>query len=125
MAGSSGRSASQGEKGSFTWRVTSVSEQTEEKLLSDTFTVGGVSWRLRLHPIKGGSHLTLSLGLSDANERPYGWSCPASWKLVLKSQTDDKYNVVQELSSVFNSLAPCWTKGLKVRSQLGWSLQNK
>jgi hypothetical protein len=123
MAGSSGRSASQGEKGSFTWRVTSVSEQTEEKLLSDTFTVGGVSWRLRLHPIKGGSHLTLSLWLSD--DRPYGWSCPASWKLVLKSQTDDKYNVVQEFSSVFNSLAPCWTPCLKVRSQLGWSLQNK
>ena len=118
----------QGEVGSFTWRVTALSEQTDEELLSDTFTVGGVSWRMELHP-KGcgdgaGSHLTLSLNLCDT-DLPYGWSCPASWKLVLKSQTDDKNNVVQEFSSVFNSLAPCWTKGLKVRSQLGWSLQNK
>ena len=102
--------------------------EKEEHVRSDTFTVGGVSWRVNLYP-KGlgdaaGSHLTLSLDLRDA-DRPYGWSCPASYKLVLKSQTDEKYNVVQEFSSVFNSLAPCWTPCLKVRSQLGWSLQNK
>jgi hypothetical protein len=110
----------QGEVGSFTWRVTALSEQTEEELLSDTFTVGGVSWRMELHP-KGygdaaGSHLTLSLNLCDT-DLPYGWSCPASYKLVLKSQTDEKHDAVQKDSADFNLLAPSWGK-LQVSSQL-------
>ena len=110
----------QGEVGSFTWRVTALSEQTEEVLYSNTFTVGGVSWCMSLYP-KGhrdgaGSHLSLFLELCDT-DRPYGWSCPVSWKLVLKSQTDDKYNFVGELSNDFNRLVPSWGKP-QVRSQL-------
>ena len=108
----------QGEVGSFTWCVTALSEQTKEVLYSDTFTVGGVSWRLKLYP-KGtgdaaGSHLSLFLNLCDT-DRPYGWSCPASFKLVLKSQTDD--NVVDDCSNDFNLLGPNWGMH-KVRSQL-------
>jgi hypothetical protein len=111
----------QGEVGSFTWRVTALSEQTKEELYSDTFTVGGVSWCLKLYP-KGygdgaGSHLGLFLNLGDT-DRPYGWSCPVSWKLVLKSQTDEKHNVVRKDSADFNRLSPSWTKDFKVRSQL-------
>jgi hypothetical protein len=92
----------QGEVGMFTWRVTALSEQTEEELYSDTFTVGGVSWRMSLYP-KGdgdgaGSHLTLFLAMCDT-DLPYGWSCPASYKLVLKSQTDEKHDAVQKNSN--------------------------
>jgi hypothetical protein len=118
MAERSELAPSQGEMGSFTWRVTALSEKKEAKLYSDTFTVGGVSWCMSLYP-KGtgdaaGSHLSLFLNLCDT-DRPYGWSCPASFKLVLKSQTDD--NVVDDCSNDFNLLGPNWGMH-KVRSQL-------
>jgi hypothetical protein len=79
--------------GTHTWRVPEMSTQKEELLQSDTFTVGGVSWRILLYP-KGyvdaaGSHLGLFLRMVDAADKPYGWICPASVTLVVKSQTSE------------------------------------
>jgi hypothetical protein len=95
MAVCNGGAPSLGAKGTHTWRVTKMSTRTEALLLSDTFTVGGVSWRMVLYP-KGckeaeGSHLSLFIWMVD-DDKPYGWTCPASVTLVVKSQTPNGNN---------------------------------
>jgi hypothetical protein len=106
MAACSGGAPSLGATGTHTWRVTSPSSQGEAQLLSDTFTVGGISWRLRLYPsgnkAAAGSHLSLYLRMVDAVDKPYGWICPATVTLVVRSQAS-KPSVSMTASYDFHS----------------------
>jgi hypothetical protein len=113
MAACSGGAPSLGATGTHTWRVTSPSSQGEAQLLSDTFTVGGISWRLRLYPsgnkAAAGSHLSLYLRMVDAVDKPYGWICPATVTLVVRSQTwMTSHSVSKTFSGDFHLLSTNW-----------------
>lgn len=106
--------------GAYTWKVTSLSTQTEAKLCSPSFTVGGIEWRMELQVPKrfassaGASLLTLALQMVDAEQKPFGWNCHASVKLAVKSQTAASFTVTREYSQGFHRHA--WHCGTKVRN---------
>ena len=94
------------------WKVASLSTQTEAALSSPRFTVGGIEWRMKVYP-KGygdgdGSHLSLYLHMVDGANKPWGWSCPASVKLTVKSQTEACHNVSGEFHRGFHRLSTNW-----------------
>ena len=97
-----------GASGAYTWKVASLSTQTEAQLCSPSFTVGGIEWQMDLHP-KGdqtgaGSHLSLYLRMVDGANKPWGWNCPVSVKLAVKSQTEACHTVTREYYHGFHRL---------------------
>jgi hypothetical protein len=99
-------SLSLGASGAYTWKVTSLSTQTEAS--SPSFTVGGIEWQIEVYP-KGhgdgaGSHLSLFLQMVDGANQPWGWSCPASVTLAVKLQTEACHNVSRVFHRAFDRL---------------------
>ncbi|KAJ0905465.1 putative ubiquitinyl hydrolase 1 [Helianthus annuus] len=68
----------------FTWAIQNFSRQTNKKLYSDVFVVGGYKWRVLIFP-KGNNvdHLSMYLDVADSSSLPYGWSRHAQFNLAV------------------------------------------
>ncbi|KAK1409857.1 hypothetical protein QVD17_36386 [Tagetes erecta] len=93
----------------FTWTIENFSHQTNKKIYSDVFVVGGYKWCVLIYP-KGNNvdHLSVYLDVADSSSLPYGWSKYAQFTLALVNQIHNKFTIKKDTQHQFNSKESDW-----------------
>mmetsp|Transcript_19656 Transcript_19656/g.42954 ORF Transcript_19656/g.42954 Transcript_19656/m.42954 type:complete len:1106 (-) Transcript_19656:700-4017(-) len=101
--------ADDGLEGSYVWKVHDFSKVKDRMHYSESFTVAGFKWRVLMFP-KGNNadYLSVYLDVANSNELPYQWSRFANFKLLIRSQVNDKFNIVKDASHHFNARESDW-----------------
>ncbi|KAJ7528132.1 hypothetical protein O6H91_16G085500 [Diphasiastrum complanatum] len=97
------------QSGKFTWPIENFSKVNLRKYYSETFVVGGYSWRILVFP-KGNNvdSLSLYLDVADSASLPYGWSRYAHFNLAVINQFDTKLSIRKDTQHQFNARESDW-----------------
>ncbi|XP_076897433.1 ubiquitin C-terminal hydrolase 12-like [Bidens hawaiensis] len=108
-AGTENQAVEEPQASRFTWTIENFSRQTNKKLYSDAFVVGGHKWRVLIFP-KGNNvdHLSMYLDVSDSASLPYGWSRYAQFSLAVVNQLHSKFTVKKDTQHQFHARESDW-----------------
>ncbi|CAH8274704.1 unnamed protein product [Arabidopsis lyrata] len=86
----------------FTWVIKNVSSLPSEKIYSDSFVIGGCSWRLvatyfKRNIFNDSLSLSLSLAVADAEYLPFGWKRHAEFSFTIVNQISEEFSQVQDI----------------------------
>ncbi|KAL7617605.1 ubiquitin C-terminal hydrolase 12 [Lactuca sativa] len=92
-----------------TWVIENFSRQTNKKLYSDIFVVGGFKWRVLIFP-KGNNveNLSMYLDVADSSTLPYGWSRYAQFSLAVVNQIHNKFTMKKDTQHQFHGRESDW-----------------
>lgn len=96
--------------GEYTWTIPHFLEQ-QNRLLSDTFDLGGYSWQVLCFPNGNNSAGKVSLYLSlpqDADDQAPAWQRSVSFRLSLEPHDSAAAPAVKEARHIFHSGASDW-----------------
>ncbi|KAL4560640.1 hypothetical protein LXL04_032793 [Taraxacum kok-saghyz] len=93
----------------FTWVIDNFSRQSNKKIYSDTFVVGGFKWRVLIFP-KGNNvdNLSMYLDVADSSTLPYGWSRYAQFSLAVVNQIHTKFTMRKDTQHQFHGRESDW-----------------
>ncbi|KAJ7569840.1 hypothetical protein O6H91_01G097400 [Diphasiastrum complanatum] len=97
------------QSGKFTWPIEDFTKINIRKYYSETFIVGGYSWRILVFP-KGNNvdSLSMYLDVADSASLPYGWSRYAQFNLAVINQFDPKLSIRKDTQHQFNARESDW-----------------